>query len=312
MKLTKKIIVAALAIVGLSFTACMKDITGNNIIKTGSNGLDAYVDYENTATDDGDPASWVRSLKTARQQHSGGIFTIRQTVHNTGANGDGMMGAVFGLTENKSKGTYNFFVAGTSIQNGGEYGYLSYFVNITKEDFQERNFGATKKLTSMSAMTNAANSTTDTDEYEWEIKTLGSNTWVKSGTANLAKVYNGSTKEYEIDIAILPVYDASTYHKYTGDYMVYAGKGLAWQVLTDSSNGTKYRVIANQEDSSFLSYSIKSVFNPSTVMGTEEADQRKESLLPQYETGYYVNVYAERTLTGEWELFDTINAVVEE
>ena len=282
----------------------MKDITDNGIIKNGSNGIDAYVDYENEAADDGTPASWVRSLKTARQQHSGGIFTIRQTVHNTGENGDGMMGAVFGLTENTSKGTYNFFVAGTSIQNGREKGYLSYFVNITKEDFQKRNFGATTKL-NFEDMDTKAKSTTDTTEYEWELASLGYSAWVPYG--NISEVYQNG--EYEIDFFIEPEFNKTT-KKYTGNYIVTSGKNL--KLKNASSSEGDYKKI----DDTVTGYKlyntkvIEGVFDPA-VMGNT-TDQGTMSKLPQYETGYYVNVYAGRTLTGEWELQDTINAVVEE
>ena len=305
MKLTKKIIVAALAIVGLSFTACMKDITDNGIIKKGSNGIDAYVDYENEAADDGTPASWVRSLKTARQQHSGGIFTIRQTVHNTGENGDGMMGAVFGLTENTSKGTYNFFVAGTSIQNGVEHGYISYFVNITKEDFQKRNFGATSFKSSFSAMDAAAKSATDTTEYEWEIAQLGDYVWIPAGKTN--EVYQNG--KYEIDFFIEPLFDEST-KKYTGKYKVSSGKNLRLK-NAPSTDGDYKKIDTSVADSKvYRTVTIDGVFNPAEMGNATE--QGKMSKLPQYKTGYYVNVYAGRTLTGEWELQDTINAVVEE
>ena len=306
MKLTKKIIVAALAIVGLSFTACMKDITDNGIIKNGSNGIDAYVDYENEAAEGGGEATWVRSLKTARQQHSGGIFTIRQTVHNTGANGDGMMGAVFGLTENTSKGTYNFFVAGTSIQNGIEKGYLSYFVNITKEDFQKKNFGATEKRSSFAAMDEKAKSPTDTTECEWEIISLRNYAWVPNGSTS--EVYQNG--EYEIDFFIEPQFNTTT-KTYTGKYIVTSGKNLKLKDAPSSQGD--YKTI----DESVTGYKIykseviEGVFDP-TVMGNNTTEQGKMSNLPQYKTGYYVNVYAGRTLTGEWELNDTINAVVEE
>ncbi|MBP5568392.1 MAG: hypothetical protein J6X54_04140 [Treponema sp.] len=311
MKLTKKIIVAALAVVGLSFTACMKDIAGTGLIKNGSNGIDAYVDAENKTED------VIRDLKTARQQHSGGVYTIRQTVNGEG---DGMLGVVFGLKENKSKHTYDFWVIGTSIQKNGsnmnEKGYISYFVNVKKEDFQEKNFGAwvmngtnngkgeARKVDTFQDALDASDDESITLPYEYEHTALGFGKIIPN--TNASQVYNSSTKKYEVSIAIYPEYSTST-QKFTGNYIVKAGKNLK---LKDSDDG-KYKEVDSSEGAVYSpEFKLLKVFAPATDMGS--GNEGKIGKVPENGLGYYCNVYAGQTLVGEWELQDVINMVVEE
>ena len=315
MKLTKKLLLAGLAVTCLSLVGCPKDIGASGIIGGGGMGWDAGVEYTNE-TDD-----VVRSLKRTKQQHSGGLYTVHQDVHDDVQ--DGMLGVVFGLKEN-SKGLYDFFVVGTSIQSGKERGYISYFVNISSDNFSEKNFGVTSGHTkgSMNDMRTISDDSTNTTPYEYEITSLPANAGSNSTiiTSNLDKVYNSASKEYEVKIAIYPEFSDSI-HAYTGDYIIsfYAGD-VGLKTKTDTETGKKHHEIQGTDYSLLYTKKVSDVFDVNYLIqhskntqNTDAQDKADYNNLPQGELGYYCNVYTPtRTLSGKWKLTDTVNEVVEE
>lgn len=315
MKLTKKLLLAGLAITCLSLVGCPKDIGASGIIDGGGMGWDAGVEYTNETED------VVRSLKRTKQQHSGGLYTVHQDVHDDVQ--DGMLGVVFGLKEN-SKGLYDFFVVGTSIQSGKERGYISYFVNIASENFSESNFGVTSghKKTSMSAMRTISDDSTNTTPYEYEITSLPANAGSNSTiiTSNLDKVYDSTSKEYEVKIAIYPEFSDSD-NQYTGNYIVrfYAGD-VKLAKVTNSTTGKQHHEPQGENITQLYTKTISDVFdvnylvtNSKNTQNNDAQDKADYNNLPQGELGYYCNVYTPtRTLSGKWKLTDTVNEVVEE
>jgi len=312
MKLTKKLFLAALAVTCLSLVGCPKDIGESGIIGGGGMGWDAGVDdYYNEDTE-----NIVRSLKRTKQKHSGGIYTVQQTVHDAA---DGMLGVVFGLKEN-SKGLYDFFVVGTSYQSGGERGYISYFVNVDGSNFSAKNFGvaAANKKTSMADMIAISDNANNTTAYEYEIKALGADVNVSSGNRGL--VYNSSTHEYKVKIVIYPEFNTHA-DEYTGNYFVEFYPGDADVTLDEvsASGNTKKHHEVNTTATLLSQKKISGVFDPQYLIDHSKNTQNNDAEdladynnLPQLELGYYCNVYAGKTLTGKWKLENTVNEVVEE
>lgn len=182
MKMTKKILLAAVAVMA-AFTFAGCDLLSGN--KSLSDGFQHKSDEHDILkyTDNSTPSVWNIEGENATKDYHRGIQFL-QTKHNDMAglvrmNLDssktegfqiaGVVGVLFNASrakdENK-KNVYNFCVAGVGKSEANPYYYVSYFANIKEDELSARNFGATKVLT-----------TIDPDETEpYEIRyTLGNN-----------------------------------------------------------------------------------------------------------------------------------------
>lgn len=126
MKLTKKIIVAALAVVGLTFAGCNMNLDKHNMIDFDAPGNCATIDFTN------ETESMQRGWKTFNSAHKTGTCVIE--LDNSKGNG-GNMGFIWGL-ENGPDNTCNFYVATLNYgnqSNGDNYGcYVSYYEGVGK------------------------------------------------------------------------------------------------------------------------------------------------------------------------------------
>jgi len=124
MKLTKKLFIAALAVVGLTFAGCNMNEDKYGIIDFNAPDNHADVDFTNN-TD-----HMQRAWKTFNSAHKTGTCSIY--LDKSTGNG-GNMGFIWGLEKN-SDGSRNFFVATVNYgndSNGNNFGYyVSYFKGV--------------------------------------------------------------------------------------------------------------------------------------------------------------------------------------
>ncbi len=136
MKMTKKILVAALAVATLGLTSCIGSIGGGEKIIKGKLSA-SYVDFTYTKEDGGD--DFYREINTSRTPRKNTIVKITMESAEDARN---VMGAAWDQTQNED-GTWNFFVSGIRMANKNAQYYVSFFGNIKEEDMGKSNFGAT-------------------------------------------------------------------------------------------------------------------------------------------------------------------------
>lgn len=153
MKMTKKFLLggAVLLAATMMFTGCPKPI-GNDFIdiseafdsKTKANATGS-IDYTNESDTDN------RGMALLRTKHEGMYAKIALNELNENSTNPGVMGLVFGLTENKDDDgnkLYDFYLVGIRNDNGKLRTYLSKYTNISEDQFDDENFGAKKDATS--------------------------------------------------------------------------------------------------------------------------------------------------------------------
>lgn len=127
MKLTKKIIVAALAVVGLTFAGCNMNLDKHNMIDFDAPGNHAEIDFTNNTE------SMQRAWKTFNSKHRLGTCVVE---YNKAKGAAGNMGFIWGL-EDQPENTCNFYVAtiayGKSANTNGFNYYISRFEGVGKD-----------------------------------------------------------------------------------------------------------------------------------------------------------------------------------
>lgn len=191
MKMTKKFLLggAVLLAATMMFTGCPKTL-GNDFIdfseafdsKTKANATGS-IDYTNESDSDN------RGMALLRTAHQGMYAKIALNELTENSVNPGVMGLAFGLTENKDDDgnkLYDFYLVGIRNDNGKLRTYLSKYTNISEDQFDDDNFGATKDA--------------KTGSSEKEIKTITTYSNYKRNSEN---------KNMEVAIKINPNDDGS-------------------------------------------------------------------------------------------------------
>lgn len=139
MKMTKKILVAALAVATFGLTSCIGSIGAEDSIIKGPIS-NSHVDwtYDENEVDMND--SFYRHISTTRTNRESVIVEIN--MNNANGCQNSVMGVAFDITENND-GTINFFCMGlhaNCVKHGTktpEY-YVSFFGNIDPEKWENK------------------------------------------------------------------------------------------------------------------------------------------------------------------------------
>lgn len=123
MKLTKKLFVAALAVVGFTFAGCNMNQDTYNIIDFDAPNNCAKVDFTN------ETGEMQRAWKTFNSKHKTGNCVI----NIGGSNGAGNMGFIWGI-EDGADDTCSFYIAAINKNGSNSYRYyVSYFEGVGKQ-----------------------------------------------------------------------------------------------------------------------------------------------------------------------------------
>lgn len=279
MKMTKKIILAASALMALAFTGCDNSLSGLFQKKYGEKNVLSYTDatYESgmgkwTVDKTNETDGTIRAINLLTTDHTDIAAVATIAPSNTE---QGVIGVIFNLEDigdekdedgKKIGDILNFCVVG--IQQ--DYYYISYFGNIRDSQLSENNFGAG---------TNVITDIEEAGEDPFEIEIIK-----YPESANFDKLEESGETQVVIDI---------NEDEETGDYTVSLYGVEAWDadnhVLNDVNN---------------LPYIKSRTINASEI-GKDGPKQTR--------IGVYTNVYAESNLKASLEILDlTNNAIVVE
>lgn len=149
MKMTKKIALAAMAVLSLAFVGCNKEIGDINWSGALGSG-DGTTTFKVKQTNETD--STIRGMKRiGALNRAKGTCVVRQ-FDQSNKTCDGMVGFATCVIQNKGKddegeklanyGTYNFIVVGVRNNKGTTETYASYYCNIAEDQMSTNNFGA--------------------------------------------------------------------------------------------------------------------------------------------------------------------------
>lgn len=282
MKLTKKILLAAVAVAAVMFAGCknwsltsaMQKSFGADIFKYNDATYDAGLGTWTIEGKTNETEDYMRGAKLLMTKHSdmSGIVEINDGYNATAYRACGNVGLVFDVTkknvedaEGNKKELWNFCVIGIHANgsSSAEY-YISYFANISDEDMSADNFGAHIKKTEFAP---------DCDTpYEIELKT-----WTP-----LSGVTTNGNVSVVVDVKEVSAEAAETSGAKTGSYTVGFYKD---EVL---SNNHTLNILGKDPISTC-------VINADTI-GKEGAAQAY--------VGVYGNIYAGDTMDGSLEILD--------
>ena len=273
MKLTKKILLAAVAVAAVMFAGCKNWSLTSAMQK--SFGADMF--KYNDVTYDAGLGTWKiegevneseeeyeRGVKLLLTKHSDIAGLVQIGTKENSSLDKGVLGIAFDVTQNKSDKdainykTWNFGVIGLRNYNGVPQYYVSYFANVSDAQMSALNFGAATKKDKVSKEILTA--------YEVEIK----------GFTDLPKtLINDDVLTVAVDIDE----DADT-----GDYLV---KIYDQSAVDKNNSGIKADAkILNGPGDKILASKI----------GKEGAAQAY--------VGVYANIYGGQTMDGSLEILD--------
>ena len=273
MKLTKKILLAAVAVAAVMFAGCKNWSLTSAMQK--SFGADMF--KYNDVTYDAGLGTWKiegevneseeeyeRGVKLLLTKHSDIAGLVQIGTKKNSSLDKGVLGIAFDVTQNKSDKdainykTWNFGVIGLRNYNGVPQYYVSYFANVSDAQMSALNFGAATKKDKVSKEILTA--------YEVEIK----------GFTDLPKtLINDDVLTVAVDIDE----DADT-----GDYLV---KIYDQSAVDKNNSGIKADAkILNGPGDKILASKI----------GKEGAAQAY--------VGVYANIYGGQTMDGSLEILD--------
>lgn len=292
MKMTKKILLAAVAVAAVMFAGCknwsltsaLQKSFGEDIFKyddaTYAAGLGTWTISGNKGVNESED-EYLRGIKLLLTRHSDMAGLIQIGSEEVTSNEAGVLGIAFDVTQNKSDKnalnykTWNFGVVGLRNYGGKAQYYVSYFANVSDDQMSALNFGAAtpivdaegnitgyKKPFIQKSAVNKANLT----PYEIVIKDF---------TALPASLIKDGILTAAIDIDEDPE---------TGDYLV----KIYDQSAVDKNNSG---IIA---DATILN---------GTGAKVEASKIGKEGAAQAY-VGVYANVYAGKTMEGSLEILD--------
>lgn len=297
MKMTKKILLGAVAFFALAFTSCDNSLSS---LFQKEYGEPKVIDYTDATYESG-MGTWTvdswkneddytkRAIKLLSTKHSD--IAAVATINSKDADGNaliedqGVIGVIFNLEKvgtynvkdengeetKEKKDILNFCVVG--IRNG-DY-YVSFFGNIKEGELANENFGAAEIKKSYDK--------DETEPYEVEL--------VKAFAS--AKFDKTDDDDTLVVIDIDEVTDESDPTKY-GNYII----NLYGIEAYDSNN----HVINNLDNISY----IRSI--PVDAKKIGKVNEAGEPIERQARIGVYANVYPEKNFNGSLEILDLTNA----
>lgn len=277
MKKITRILMGAVVAATLCFTGCMAadDFLDDEIIKYDTknqeDGAEAVgsVDYTNE-TD-----SMKRTLRIMNLKKKD--IALNVIMENKNAD-SGLMGIIFNKTDNKD-GTINFILLGYKAEGGVPIATLTAYKNISKEDFEAKNFNAgDEPLANTQGL--AYHSATGPASIDF----FSGNGWNDLGNSfvdgnNLKVGFVVTAKEGDTPYEI----------------RMYAGKSV--EELDDIADA----IASTKEDDNEV------IGNPEVISITNEMLNRSETSKIEAGIGFYANVYGNKTLKGEWRVADISN-----
>ena len=274
MKKITRILMGAVVAATLCFTGCMAadDFLDDEIIKYDTknqeDGAEAVgsVDYKNE-TD-----SMKRTLRIMNLKKKD--IALNVIMENKNAD-SGLMGIIFNKTDNKD-GTINFILLGYKAEGGVPIATLTAYKNISKKDFEAKNFNAGEE-----PLANTEGSVYHRATGPASIDFFPGNGWKDLGNSFV----DGNSLKVGF---VVTAKEGNTPY----EIRMYAGKtvdelnDIADAIATPSADDDE--VIGNQVPISI----------------TNEMLNRSETSKIEAGIGFYANVYANKTLKGEWRVAD--------
>ncbi len=290
MKLTKKILLAAVAVAAVMFAGCKNWSLTSAMQK--SFGADMF--KYNDATYDAGLGTWTiegevneseeeyeRGVKLLLTKHSDIAGLVQIGTKENSSLDKGVLGIAFDVTQNKSDKdasnykTWNFGVIGLRNYKGVPQYYVSYFANVSDAQMSALNFGAATQVIDAEGNTGYKEPFIKEDKvskerlttYEVEIK----------GFTDLPKTL--INKDGVLTVAVDIDEDADT-----GDYLV---KIYDQSAVDKNNSGIK-------ADATILNGSGDKIL--ASKIGKEGAAQAY--------VGVYANIYGGQTMDGSLEILD--------
>lgn len=274
MKKITRILMGAVVAATLCFTGCMAadDFLDDEIIKYDTknqeDGAEAVgsVDYTNE-TD-----SMKRTLRIMNFKKKD--IALNVIMENRLAN-PGLMGIIFNKTDNKD-GTINFILLGYKAEGGGPIATLTAYKNISKEDFEAKNFNAGEE-----PLANTQGSVYHSATGPASIDFFSGNGWKDLGDSfvdgnNLKVGFVVTAKEGDTPYEI----------------RMYAGKTV------DELNAIADAIASEENDDDGVIGSQVPISITNAMLNRNDTSKIEAGI------GFYANVYANKTLKGEWRVAD--------
>lgn len=274
MKKITRILMGAVVAATLCFTGCMAadDFLDDEIIKYDTknqeDGAEAVgsVDYKNE-TD-----SMKRTLRIMNLKKKD--IALNVIMENKNAD-SGLMGIIFNKTDNKD-GTINFILLGYKAEGGVPIATLTAYKNISKKDFEAKNFNAGEE-----PLANTEGSVYHIATGPASIDFFPDNGWKDLGNSfvdgnNLKVGFVVTAKEGAIPYEI----------------RMYAGKTV------EELNAIADAIATPSADDNEV------IGNPEVISITNTMLNRTETSKIEAGIGFYANVYANKTLKGQWRVAD--------
>ncbi len=263
MKLSRKILaavtVAAMAVFG--FTGCAEEEDENGMLEV--SGSNCSINYTNDTT------GFSRGFKSLKTKRYDAVCKISNETTALKANGDGVMGYIFALSQNSDK-TYNFGLAGVRNDNGTVTGYISYYTGVSGKylssgtDFADAN----------GKVAGETGSTCTCVDYTSPI---------------FSTIKTSAGKSFDVWINV--VANDGTSEGRTGDAGSYTVSFYTADPLRTTSAVGSNTTYGEGGATAVLTKTI-----PASATGLSE--------MTQLDLGFYANVYSTSTLKGTWSLSD--------
>ena len=289
MKLTKKILLAAVAVAAVMFAGCkdwsltsaMQKSFGADMFKYNDATYDAGLGTWTIEGKTNETEDYMRGAKLLMTKHSdmSGIVEINDGYNASAGRACGNVGLVFDVTKKKvedaegnKKELWNFCVIGIQADgtSSARY-YISYFANISDEDMSANNFGAYNPSTKKHITKTTFDPDCDTP-YEIELKEWTTLSGVTTN-GNVSVVVD--VKEVSAEAAELPEVKAGSY----------------------TVSFYKDEVLSNNHTLNILG---KTPISDCVI----NADKIGKEGAAQAYVGVYGNIYAGDTMDGSLEILD--------
>lgn len=295
MKMTKKLLLGAAVAATFMLSSCMRDLgtakiyINENYDGTTGSIATATIDYTNE-----DSKEWARGMKFMRTDRSD--ITVKFVIENQSQNQepDGVMGLAFNAEEigkykeiivdeegnetEKELGIWNFMLLGTRWEKGKAKYYISHYYNIKEGDVGKKNLGAYKD--GKDNVKTAFDPKLE-EPYEVVIKPVAD----LVGVTLKGDTEGDKTLEVAVRLTALTDADAGKYRVefYDGDALTKGGIADEAEAIVD------YTCTVNE------------------CLNAPLVDEEGNSVEPtkiSNKLGCYANVYCEKTLVGEWRIWD--------
>lgn len=291
MKMTKKILLAAVAVAAVMFAGCknwsltsaLQKSFGEDMFKYDDSTYDAGLGTWTIEEKTNETTDYLRGAKLLMTKHSdmSGIVKITDGYNASEGRACGNVGLVFDVTkrtvrddEGNKKTLWNFCVIGIQADgtSSARY-YISYFANISDEDMSANNFGAYNPSTGKNITKTTFDPDCDTP-YEIELKK-----WTS---------LSGVTTNGDVSVVV----DVKEVSKEAAEL-----SGGLYKAGSYTVGFYKDEVLSNNHTLNILGKTPISAWTiDAATIGKEEAAQAY--------VGVYGNIYAGDTMSGTLEILD--------